>query len=226
MTTETMQTLHNFFSKQKLLSYKKGEVIIREDDEPSGVYYLSSGFVRLGATLINGGELTFNIFKPGSFFPMMWAIGDTTNAYFCQALSEVKLYRVPKPEVVTFVKENPDVLFDLTKRILIGMDGLLKNIQHLMFGSSENRVAAAILMLVRRFGEKNAQGQVIIGIDLTHQDISLLAGVTRETTSIAMKQLERRGLIKPLKKRYIVSINKLEEEIMIADHDTDSPLTI
>lgn len=219
-------SLDNFFSKQKLLSYKKGEVIIREDDEPSGVYYLSQGFVRLGATMINGGELTFNIFKPGSFFPMMWAIGETTNAYFCQALSDVKIYRAPKPEVVSFIKENPDILFDLTKRILIGMDGLLKNLQHVMFGGSESRVAAVILMLAKRFGEEKAEEWVIIGMELTHQDIALLAGVTRETTSIAMKQLERRGLIKPLKKRYTVNINKLEEEIIIADHDHDSPLTI
>lgn len=227
MATEVLGKLDDFFTKHRLLFYKKGETIIREDDEPSGVYYLKSGFVRLGSVFSNGGELTLNIFKPGSFFPMMWAIGEVQNSYFCQAMSEVKVYKAPRLEVIKFVKINQDVLFDLTRRVLIGMDGLLVNVQYLLFGNSYNRIAAAILLSVKRFGGKIKDGQIMINLELTHQDIANLAGVTRETASIAIGQLKKRGVISRVKKNFIVNnIEELEKEISVIDNNPEIPATI
>lgn len=221
-----IEKLSDFFAKYKLLSYKKGEVIIREDDEPSGVYFLKSGFVRLGSIFASGEELTLNIFKPGSFFPMMWAIGEVKNSYFCQAMSEVKVYKAPRVDVIKFIKENPDVLYDLTKRVLVGLDGMITNVQYLLFGNSYNRIAAAILLLAKRFGEK-INGQVIINLNLIHQDIAHLAGVSRETASIAIKQLENKKIISHLKKKFIVGdMDKLTREIFIIENELKIPLTI
>ncbi|MBI2086532.1 Crp/Fnr family transcriptional regulator [Candidatus Daviesbacteria bacterium] len=227
MLVSPIEKLNDFFAKFKQIVYKKGEIIIREDEEPAGVYFLKVGFVKMGAIFVNGGELTLNIFKPGSFFPMMWAIGETKNSYFCQAMSEVKVYRAPKADVIKFVKENSDVLYDLTRRILVGMDGMITNVQFLLFGSSYNRIAAAILLLAKRFGEKTTNGPVVISLNLIHQDIAQLSGVTRETASIALKQLEKRGVISHLKKRFVVNnINKLTEEIFVTGNELEIPLTI
>lgn len=221
-----IEKLNNFFIQFRQLTYKKGEIIIREDEQPAGVYFLKSGFVRMGSIFESGGELTLNIFKPGSFFPMIWAIGEAKNSYFCQTMSEVKVYKAPKAEVVKFVKENPDVLYDLTKRILIGLDGMIINIQYLLFGSSYNRVAAAFLLLAKRFGEK-IDGEVVINFNLIHQDIAQLAGLTRETTSIAIKQLENKGVIGRDKKKFIVEdMGKLTKEIFVVDNELDAPVAI
>ncbi len=227
MAEEVLEKLDDFFAKHKLLSYRKDEMIIREDAEPSGVYYLISGFVRLGSVFADGGELTLNIFKPGSFFPMIWAIGETKNSFFCQAMSPVKVYKTPRTEVIKFVKENQDVLFDLTKRILIGMDRLIVDIQYMLFGNSYNRIAAAILLSAKRFGEEREGRQIMIDLELTHQDIANLAGVTRETASIAIEHLKKKYVIRQLKKKFIVNdIEKLEEETFVVDNNPEIPATI
>lgn len=227
MVALPIEKLNAFFANYKQIVYKKDEMIISEDEEPAGVYFLKVGFVKMGSIFTNGGELTLNIFKPGSFFPMMWAIGEIKNSYFCQAMSEVKVYRAPKADVIKFVKENPDVLYDLTRRVLIGLDGMITNVQFLLFGSSYNRIAAAILLLAKRFGEKTNNGQIMIGLNLIHQDIAQLAGVTRETASIALKQLEKRGVISRLKKRFVVNnITKLTSEIFVVGEELEVPLTI
>lgn len=226
MMMSAIEKLGDFFAKYKQLFYKKGEIIIREDDEPAGVYFLKSGYVRMGSIFANGEELTLNIFKPGSFFPMIWAIGEAKNSYFCQAMTEVKVYRAPRMEVIKFVKENPEVLYDLTRRILIGLDGMITNIQYLLFGNSCNRIAAAILLLAKRFGEK-MNGKVMINFNLVHQDIAHLAGVTRETASIAIKQLEDKGVIGRIKKKFIVEdMEKLTKEIFVVASELDTPMSI
>ncbi|MBI4036245.1 Crp/Fnr family transcriptional regulator [Candidatus Daviesbacteria bacterium] len=226
MESAALDKLSDFFSKYKQLTYTKGEIIIREDDEPAGVYFLKNGYVRMGSIFESGGELTLNIFKPGSFFPMIWAIGELKNSYFCQAMTEVKVYRAPRVEVIKFVKENPEVLYDLTKRILIGLDGMITNIQYLMFGNSYNRIAAAILLLAKRFGEK-LDGKIVINFNLVHQDIAHLAGVTRETASIAIKQLENKGVIGRIKKKFVVkNMGKLTKELFVGASEFDSPVAI
>lgn len=227
MVAAAIEKLNNFFAHYKQLGYKKGEMIIREDEQPSGVYFLISGFVKMGFIFANGVELTLNIFKPGSFFPMMWAIGEVKNSYFCQAMSEIKVYRAPKADVIKFVQENPDVLYDLTRRILIGLDGIITNIQYLLFGNSYNRIAATMLLLAKRFGEKTPHGQILLGLNLIHQDIAQISGVTRETASIAIKQLQERGVIGRLKKRFIVvDMEKLTKETFVSDDKLDTPATI
>lgn len=227
MAKEVLEKLDDFFTKYKLLLYQKDGMIIREDEEPSGVYYLKSGYVRLGAFFADGGELTVNIFKQGSFFPMIWAIGETKNAYFCQAMSAVKVYRIPRSEVIKFVKENPDVLYDLTKRILMSLDRLIVNIQYMLFGSSYNRIAATLLLSAKRFGEPLKNRQIMISLELTHQDVANLAGVTRETASIAIEQLKKKQIIRQFKKKFIVNnIEKLQEEISLVDNNPEIPAAI
>jgi len=227
MDIETLKKLGDFFDKFPISNYKKGETIIRSDDEPAGVYYLKEGFVKMNSIFENGSELTLNIFKPKSFFPMTWAIGDIKNTYYFLAMANSTVHKAPKNKVVEFLKENPDILFDLTKRILIGLDGLLTNVSHLLFGSAQNRVASAILISAKRFGDKKVDGKITINLNLTHQDIANLAGLTRETTSIAIGQLEKAGILSQIKHQFVVNdIEKLEEEIFISENIESAPSTI
>src|SRR4030067_2058893 len=105
--------LDNFFARFKSVhSYKKGELIIRADDPPSGIFYLKSGFVRLYSISKDGQDITFNIFKPGSYFPMFWAIGNSPNSYYFEAMTRIEVMKAPKEELIKFLKSNPDNLRD------------------------------------------------------------------------------------------------------------------
>lgn len=191
---KTQNNLEKFFSAYKTKHYKRGEIIINEDDNPEGIYYLVKGFVKMNSIYEDGSELTLNIFKPGTFFPMIWAINDIKNTYVYQALSDVEVHQTPREKVLEFLEGNPDISFDLLKRILVGMDGLVKNFPELLFGNSKKRVLAVLSMLSKRFGEKK-EGGVLIKIRLTHHEIASMTGLTRETTSLTLKTLEREGVI-------------------------------
>lgn len=216
MEKSVFKKLENFFSKQKLLSYKKGEVIIRPDDVPQGVFYVKKGYVSLYTIFEDGRQITFNIFKPGSYFSMMWAISNIPNTYYFQALTETSLYRAPKNEALDFLKGNHDVLFDVTRRILIGLDGVLTAIKHLVSGTAYQKVGTTLVIMAKRFGGKRRNQGITIELALTHQDVANLCGVTRETTSLAMKKLENKGLISYNSHHIVVkSIVKLEKATLI-----------
>ena len=47
MDDSISQKLENFFKQYKYQVYKKGEVLIRVDDDPDGVFHLTSGTVKV-----------------------------------------------------------------------------------------------------------------------------------------------------------------------------------
>lgn len=203
MNTNVLQTLNTFSKNFREVNYKRGDVVIRGDDEPTGVYLLKNGTVKMSSISEDGEELAVNIFKPGTFFPMGWALGEIDNAYYYQTLSSAKMVRVPKAEFVQFLKDNPEVLYDLTRRIVIGLDGLIFNIRHLLTGSASSKIAVTLYTLARRFGIKK-HGHIEIGLTLTHQEISNFVGLTRETTTISINRLIKEGLILQKQRKLIV----------------------
>lgn len=188
------QKLEAFFRQRKLFHYKRGDSILHAGDEPPGVFYLKRGFVKLSSVSKDGEELTLIIFKPEDFFPMMWAVTEIPNAYYLEAMTTVELCRASREEFIKFIKEHNDVLFDLMGRILVRLGGLLSRMEYLTFGNAHQKVASIIHICSERFGGRVGEN-VEIQVPLTHRDIADLVGVTRETASIEIKKLERKGLI-------------------------------
>lgn len=194
MKDQLLHKIDSFFAKYKSRNFKRGETILRAGDPPLGFFYLKRGYVRVYSISKNGEELTLIIFKAGDFFPIIWAINNTQNEYFVEAMTACTLVRVPREEFVSFVKSNPDVNFDLTRRTSVRLGGLMRRMEYLVFGNANNKVASILLICAERFGRQEG-GKVVVEVPLTHSDIASLVGLTRETASIEMKKLENSGLI-------------------------------
>lgn len=212
METSVSQKLDNFFKQYKHYVYKKGEILIRVDDEPGGVFYLTRGNVREYAISKKGEELVINIFKPVSFFPMSWAINQTPNPYYYEALEEVEIWKAPREEVIKFIKANPDVLYDLMSRVYKGTDGILMRLVYLMSGEAYSRVVTELLIAAKRFGKQDGSE---LKLHVSEKDIAAQAGMARETVSREMKILKDKGLVTFSKNQLVVkNISNLENELL------------
>jgi len=204
----------NFFAQFKIVQqFKKNQLILGPAAVPSGIFYLKSGFVRLYLISEGGKELTLNIFKPGSYFSMIWALNDAPNIYFYESLTDVLLLKAPKDEVLKHITDNPKVLFDLTKRTLRGLDGMTRLMEALLTGNAYQQIASVLLVLARRFGKNNTDHEIIIDIPLTHRIIGTLAGLSRESTSLELEKLTKDKIIS--QKDHLISVidlKKLEDK--------------
>lgn len=209
MSVFVSQKLNDFFSKFKKYHYKKGETILRGGDVPQGVCFINKGYVRDYYVSKEGEELIFIIFKSEDFFPIRWAFNGTITNHYFEAMTVVDLWRCPKEEFIAFIEENPEIFFELTRRITLRLGGIMKRMAYLVFSNAYEKVASILMICAERFGEKKGKS-IVIPIPLTHKDLAMLVGMARETISIEMKKLEKKGIIK-YKKRLIVikNINKL-----------------
>lgn len=187
------QKVEDFFKQYKHQIYKKGEILIRADDAPSGVFYLTKGLVKQYAISKKGEELVVNIFKPVAFFPMSWVINQTPNNYYYEALEDTEIWRTPREDVLAFIKKNPDVLFDLMSRVYKGADGMLMRMVYLMSGEAYSRVITELLITAKRFGKTDKDG--IVTLTLTEKDLANQSGMARETVSREIRILKDKNLV-------------------------------
>lgn len=183
-----------FYKQFKTRSYKKGEILVRADDDPQGIFCLTKGYVRQYIISKNGYELTLHILKPVTYFPLVWAINGTPNVYYFEALTPVEVGRAPRDEVVNFIKDKPTVIFALLSDLIERYAETLTRMEHLVFSDAYRRVVSILIYIAKHFGEERGKS-VIVHHRFTQQDIATLVGVARETAGIEIARLEKKGLI-------------------------------
>lgn len=205
--------LNDFFQTARRFSFKKGDVLIRPESDPDGVFYIKSGSVKMTAISADGEEVVINTFKPGAFFPMGWVLNNTGNRYFYEANEKVEVQKAVKSEFLDFLKAEPEVVFDLVKRIYRGLDGYFLRMEYLMAGNAYSRLVTELVILARRFGKK--ENSASIRVKVTEKDLASLSGITRETVSREFKKLIQSGLITFEKNDLIVKdLPALEQELV------------
>ena len=214
MDSDVSKKLDKFFQQHKCKKYKRREILIQTADEPAGLFYLTEGIVRQYAITANGEELTINVFKPQALFPMAWVVNDSISPHFFEAMTPVTVWIAPKKDVLEFLKQEPDILLDLVKRIYRGLDGYFMRMEHLMLGSAQARLVAELLIYARRFGEQ-LENTVKVNFKLTERDLAAQSGIARETVSREIQKLKQKRLINFEKNTLIINdLSKLEEELL------------
>ena len=204
---------NNFYKQFPIRYYKKSEMMIRADDDPQGIFYLTKGYARQYTISKTGFELTLHILKPDSYFPMVWAINGTPNVYFFEALTTVEVRRAPRDQVVNFIKDKPSVIFGLISELLEDYAEALTRVEHLVFSDAYRRVISVLLYIIKHFGEETNKG-IVVHHRFTQQDIATLVGVARETAGNEMIKLEKMGLMKHVNHSILFEdIKKLELEL-------------
>lgn len=141
-----------------------------------------------------GEELTLMILKPNDFFPLSWGDMDIIDNYYLEAITPLDVWKVPYEEFTNFIRTQPQLFYEFTSYAFARLGGLLARIEYLVFGNAYTKVASTLFICAKSFGEKKGL-DIVVSLPLTHRDIATLVGITRETTCLEMKKLERRGII-------------------------------
>jgi len=201
--TSTRSKITAFFTAYPSTTYAKGEVIVQAGEDPAGVFYLTEGRVSQYDITANGTAVVVNVFKPFAFFPMSWAINRTPNVYFYEASTNVTAHKVPADAAVAFLRDNPDVLFDLLSRVYRGTDGLLRRMAHLMGGQAKTRLQFELLNAAYRFGETRPDGSV--AVPLKESELGSTSGLARETVNRNVQELKAAGLIEVSRHGFVLT---------------------
>jgi CRP/FNR family cyclic AMP-dependent transcriptional regulator len=192
-----------FFNKYPLIRLHKGQTLLVDEDEIQDIFWMRRGMIRLYQISDEGNDITLHLFKAPSFFPMMFYLSHRKADYHFQAVDEVIARKAPAEDVVVFLKQNPDILFDLTSRFADAITGLLVRIEQLSSQNAYERVCSVLLYLAEKFGELDGN-ECVITIKLSHEDLAGWVGVVRETVSHQIERLTKDGIIASRNRQFII----------------------
>lgn len=208
------EKLDAFFAQFKNQKYKKGEILIRADEEPKGVFYLSTGRVKQYAISAHGDELVLNIFKPVSFFPMSWVLNNSSPPHYYEAMTSLEVRKAPREDVRKFIENEREVMHDLLSRIYRGLEGVWLKMEHMMSGNSYLKLVTELLIFAKRFGEREGR-RYTVDFKTTEKELAAQTGIARETVSRSIQLLKKKRLISFKSNQLVIfDIAKLEQELL------------
>lgn len=211
----TLSLIESFFLDVPTLEYAKGANILRAEDVPYGVYYLKTGYVRQYLLSPSGDTFIIHIYKPGSFFPLPWILNDTPNMFYFEAMTKASIVRGSKEQFVEFIDKNPRVMKYAAQRLAAGMHGLINRVGQLVLDDAYRKTVLLLLYYVDNFGD-TTHGDIVLKVPLAHREIASWIGTTRETASLQIEKLQKKGIITTRGRLLVIrDLLKLQQEARV-----------
>ncbi len=174
------------FSGGIVKNFTKGELMVRGDVPPAGVYLIQSGYVKAYSLSSQGQTNLLLIHGPDEIMPLPWALdGPQKLGIFYEAISKVSALQTSKSFLRAAMGTNPWLTEQILGQLVNTFTIYAQRIQSLGYRLPRERVIACLLDLANRFGHKQGQ-HTVIAAPITHQDIADSINMTRETASRAL----------------------------------------
>lgn len=193
MSPEVAKKVDAFFSAYRLRRYSAGQVLILNGDTTNYIFYILKGKVKEYDVSYRGDEVILHVFKPPAFFPVSQAIDKaSTNNFIYEAETDIEIRQAPDQDVLEFIQNNPDVMYDLLCRVYKGTDSLLGKMVQLMAGTARTRLIYELLEEARRFGVTQDDKSMLLSI--SEKELGARAGLSRETVSRELHKIMKDNL--------------------------------
>ncbi len=192
---EKRDNLEAFFKSHTRLQYKKGETIVRPEDDPSGVFLIEWGYVKAYTITKYGEENLLLVRGSGGLFPLIWAFTGEHRGVTYEAMEPTSLWRVSKRDYLEFLDRNPDIMPLILDMAIEAYRLHSERVMTLCYRTARERIISFLLTLTSRFGVKSKDGSITIHAPFRQSDIASSVNATRETTSREINSLKKKGYL-------------------------------
>jgi len=170
----------------------RGQVLLQPGDRCDRLFYLETGLILVSLTWPDGGEKILQVVLPGTVFGEAFLFQPDLVTATVRAGRESVVYSLHRDEVEGYLRCDPELARALLVSLARQTWVLAKQVEDLRFRSVEARVSSLLHALAAR---RAADGRPQT-IPLTHATLADLVGAHRVSVTNALRDLERRGLVK------------------------------
>ena len=119
---------------------------------------------------------------------------------------------IPQADLRWLMEQRADLALSITKLVGLRRRRIETRLRNILFLSSRERMVHMLLELIDSYGDR-VENVCALRLPLTHQDLASLIGVTRETVTVVLGQLQFDRLIKVQRRRItVLDCARLSEE--------------
>lgn len=211
----TDEELRQIINRIVIKRFKKNETVLYEEDTNEFMYIVLSGKVKVMRTTEDGKEIILAMRQPGNFFGEISLIDGKTTPATVIATEDSIIAIISKNAFYTILFNHNNVLKKFLQILCSRLRDSWERIQLLNLNNASQRIKMLFLNLSDEYGEKTPEG-VTLNIKLTHQNISDMTGMTRETVTRIIDKWQKNGEITVLKNKFIrLSPDFLQKDLKV-----------
>ncbi len=175
----------------------KGQIIFYEGDSPVEVFIIKEGIVKIYNIDDDGNEKILHLVSSPAVIPFTFFTGkNKPTQWFYSALTDCDLYLIPRSQLQKIEKENPEISVFLMNWFSKEVHELLARLDSLGKTHVADKLKAALKFLASRHSKERRSGWSRVVFPVNHQLLADMIGMTRESTTTAMKELADQKIIR------------------------------
>lgn len=189
--------LKQLIDKAKLRHYPKGQIILYEGDVPSDFYILKDGIVKVYDIDDQGNEKILHLIKTPSMFPMVYFMGgNDQNRSFYTTVTDSEIYVLPQSVVDEHMQADSSLAIHIMQSFAQEVHEVLVRLSSLEKTTTRDKLCAALKFLAVHHSEERKTGWRRVTFPISHQILADMIGVTRESTTMVMKEFQENKIIR------------------------------
>jgi CRP-like cAMP-binding protein len=187
----------------RIRAFKRRSLIYLPDEPGQSVLVLARGRVKIKDVTADGKETILAFIDEGELFGELALLDHEPRCEYAEAVVDSQVLVIPRDDLLWLMGQRPDVALSVTKLVGLRRRRIENRLRNVLFLPSRERLVRLLLELVETPGVRRGN-RCEIGLPLSHQELAGLIGVTRETVTVVLGQLQRDGLIQVRRRRITV----------------------
>lgn len=176
--------------------FPKGNILFLENEPGHTLFIIKSGLIKISRVAPDGKAKTLTILHALEFFGEMAILDDQYRSATAEALADASVLTIYKKDFEALIKKYPHLALEVIHTLCQRLREANHQIDDLAFQDSRGKIANVLLRLAKEFGHSiDNNVSITIKISLTHQELSEMAGLSRETTTRMLNKLEVENII-------------------------------
>lgn len=195
---------------RSVTTFKKGDIIFRENTFPAGLFCLNSGKVMISVSDSNGNTIVTNLLKDVTFVGIAEYLSGSPYHSTCVALSDVNICMIKAKSVEEMISKNPAFARRLLTSLANDYHQSSKRLLEMTKKNMNARIAGALLEMLDVFGT-DSDGN--IAVYLKRSEIAQICNMNETNAIRHLSALDKLGVIQlDSKKIKILDKNQLIKE--------------
>ena len=192
--------------------FRKKSLVYAPAEAGQTVLVLATGRVKIYDLTPEGRETILAFVEQGELFGELAALDGYPRREFAEAMEDCDVLAIPRDDFLSLLETRADLSLSITKLVGLRRQRIETRLRNILFLPSRPRLIRVLVDLVEMHGERIGTRHVI-RFPLSHQDFAGLVGVTRETVTLPLGQLQCDGLIAIERRRVVIlDLPRLRQE--------------
>jgi CRP/FNR family cyclic AMP-dependent transcriptional regulator len=184
-------------------TFPRQSLVYGPSEPGRSVLVLGKGRIKIKDLTPDGKETILAFIEEGEIFGELALLEDDARGEYAEAVVDSQVLVVPTDDLLWLMEQRPDIALSISKLVGFRRRRIENRLRNVLFLSSRERMNRLLLELVQSHGERVGFNYEI-RLPLSHLDLAGLIGVTRETVTVVLGQMQAEGLIRVQRRRITV----------------------